>query len=101
MATTTPTVVTKEQLNSLATAQKSYIDAKDAADKKTLQDAIGAETSARQSAISAEQTARQNAVKTLTDSHNALKGTVEAMVIPTAATSEDMQPILALFNVPA
>lgn len=83
-------VVTSEQLSKVATAQKSYIDAKDAELRKAVSD----ESSARSEALTAQ---KAEIEQTIANEKKALQDSIDAIQVPEEATEEEIKGITDLF----
>ncbi len=94
-------VVTVDQLSTVATAQKAYIDRKD----KVATDAIAKEVNDRQTAITKEVTDRDTAIEAaktelntaIDTAKDALQDAIDAIVVPDAAGAEEIKEITDLF----
>ena len=92
------TVVTVGQLSQVATAQKTYIDAKDAEQKAYTDGKDAAQktyTDARESAI------RTDLAKSVADGDKVIQDQLDALEIPKEATETEVKDILDIFAVSA
>ena len=90
------TVVTVEQLQAVASAQKSYIDNKDSDLVKKISDA---KTEAATAASNAKSEAISDAETKIDAAKTELQGKIDAIVVPDEASAEEIKGITDLFAV--